>query len=143
MMPPPGWSRKVAMAARQSVAGRDETDRERALPRCPPGGEVGVGVGRLVDAGVVHQNVDVAAPGERLVPERVGRGGIAQVGCERMGCVAQLGGELGQPALAADVVHDHPGALGGEGAGGRGADAAGRACDEDDALTVRAHELSE
>ena len=51
-----------------------------------------------------------------------------------MGRVAELGGELGEPPVAPHVVDDDRGALGGEGAGGRGADAAGRAGDEGDAL---------
>ncbi len=69
--------------------------------------------------------------------------GVAQVGRERVRRVAELGREIGEPAVAAQVVDDDRGALGGEGAGRRGADAAGRARDEDDALALRAHELSE
>ena len=137
MMPPPGCSRKVAIAARQSAAG---ATRQIATV---PGHEVAVGIGRLVDARVVDEHVDVAAPGDGLVPERVRRRRVAQVGRKRVGRGAELIGQLGQPALAANVVDDDRGALGNEGAGGRGADAAGRAGDEDDALAVCAHWLSE
>jgi hypothetical protein len=77
------------------------------------------------------------------VPEGVRRRRVAQVGRERVSRVTQLGCEVGEAAVAADVVDDDRSALGGEGAGRRGADAAGRPRDEDDALAVRAHELSE
>ena len=76
----------------------------------------------------------------RLVPQRVGRRRLAQVGRKRVGRVAELVGELAEPPVAPHVVDDDRGALGGEGAGGRGADAAGRAGDEGDALALRAHE---
>ncbi len=85
----------------------------------------------------------MAAPGDGLVPEGVGGRRVAQVGRKRVGRVAELGGELAEPPVAAHVVDDDRGALGGEGAGGGGADAAGRAGDEDDALAVGAHRLSE
>ena len=143
MMPPPGCSRKVAIAARQSAAG--ET-RQIASVRSHDACQVArspSGLGRLVDARVVDEDVDVAAPGDGLVPERVRRRRVAQVGRKRVGRVAELVGELGEPPVAAHVVDDDRGALGGEGAGRRGADAAGRAGDEGDALAVRAHRLSE
>jgi hypothetical protein len=73
---------------------RDEADRERALPRRLPGREVVVGPGRLVDARVVYEDVDVAAPREGLVPERVRGRRVAQIRRERVGRVAELVGEL-------------------------------------------------
>ena len=80
MMPPPGCSRKRRDRRPAERRRRDEADRERALPRRLPRREVAVGAGRLVDAGVVDEHVDVPAPGDRLVPERVRRRRVGQVG---------------------------------------------------------------
>ena len=84
----------------------------------------------------------MAAPGGGLLPERVRRRRVAQVGLERVACVAQLAGKCVEP-LAPHVVNDDGCALGGEGTGRRGADASGRAGDQDDALAFGAHVLSE
>ena len=81
----------------------------------------------------------MAVPGDGLVPERVRRRRVAQIGRERVRRVAELVGELPEPPVAPHVVDDDRCALGNEGAGRRGADAAGRAGNENDALAVRAH----
>jgi len=60
--------------------GREEIDRERALPGVAPRREIGrqrrvIGVG----AGVVDEQIDAAEPGDRLAPEAgrlVGRGEV-------------------------------------------------------------------
>jgi hypothetical protein len=104
-----------------------------------PGRELVVETGGLVDARVVHEDVDVATPRESLVPEGVRGRRIGEVGRQGVGRVAELGGEVGEPPLAAKVMDDDRRSVGRKGAGRRGTDPSGRAGDEDNAFAVGVH----
>jgi hypothetical protein len=101
--------------------------------------ELAVETGGLVDARVVHEDVDMPTPRERLVPEGVRGRRIGEVGRQGVGRVAELGGEVGEPPLAAKVMDDDGRSVGDERAGCRGTDPSGRAGDEDNAFAVGVH----
>ena len=79
------------------LGGGQEIDLQRALPdgapRCRPAGVIGDRRLGLVDGRVVDQHVDPALPGERLLPERLRRRLVRQIGADK---VAALGRGLRQ-----------------------------------------------
>ena len=67
--------------------GGQEIDLQRALPDGAPGSRPAGVIGDrrlgLVDGRVVDQHVDPALPGKRLLPERVGRRLLSEIGTHR------------------------------------------------------------
>ena len=119
----------------------DEVDGERQVPDPDPFVERAVELGRRVDPGVVDEDVDPAVDRDRVRPQATGRDRVGEVGDDGVGPGANL---LGEPLdRVRPHVVDEDGPTGaGQGTSRRGADAAARPRDENDAAVEIDHVLS-
>jgi hypothetical protein len=113
---------------------RDQGNGKHPVPRGGPVFDRVLDRGRLVDSGVVDEHVDAPPPGQRVLPQAWGFGGVGQIAGHGMAALAQLGVELGKAAAWADVVDDDLAAACCDGRGGGRSDATRSAGDEDNAV---------
>ncbi len=131
MMPPPSVAEMLDRLAAE-MPGRDQVDLQRAMPGAAPGLELVIHIRRLIDARIVDQHIDLAAPGQRLPPDlqhaailrqipgdkmaAIGAQFLLHVGCAARGLdVVQHGGPARLHDLAHDGGADAPAAAGDEG----------------------------
>ena len=122
MLPGIGQSSCTAAALLDHLAGRDLRAEERAL-EIDVHHLVVLGLGRVehgrarLDAGIVHHDIDPAEPAHRRVDELLQIGGLAHIGVDADGLIAELGDlllERGGRLRMGHIVDDDVGTLPGE-----------------------------
>ena len=140
MMEPP--SGPISLTASWVVSSRPRTLRSNCLWKCS--GVMAAEGLEVVDAGVVDEDVELAEGVLGLGEEAGDVGGFGDV-CLHGDGLAALGLDVGDDGvgagLAAGVVDDDRGALGGEMLGDGGTDALGGACDHCDFACKIAHRI--